>query len=103
MSQPIRKSIVNGGNVSLEPIYTLLIDGNNLLRQSFADEKINSDGVHYGAVFQFFLQIKLLLRKKNYDYVYVTFDDEDSGIMRYNIYKGYKANRMKKYAEHAEG
>ena len=59
--------------------------------------------MHYGAVFQFFLQIKLLLRKKNYDYVYVTFDDEDSGIMRYNIYKGYKANRMKKYAEHAEG
>ena len=53
----------------MEPIYTLLIDGNNLLRQSFADEKINSDGVHYGAVFQFFLQIKLLLRKKNYDYV----------------------------------
>ena len=103
MSQPIRKSIVNGGNVSLEPVYTLLIDGNNLLRQSSADEKINSDGVHYGAVFQFFLQIKLLLRKKNYDYVYVTFDDEDSGIMRYNIYKGYKANRMKKYAEHAEG
>lgn len=102
MSQPIRKSIVNGGNVASEPIYTLLIDGNNLLRQCFADTKINSDGVHYGAVYQFFLQIKLLLRKKNYDYIYVTFDDDDSGIMRYEIYKGYKANRMKKYAEHSE-
>ena len=102
MSQPIRKSIVHGGNVASEPIYTLLIDGNNLLRQCFADTKINSDGVHYGAVYQFFLQIKLLLRKKNYDYIYVTFDDDDSGIMRYEIYKGYKANRMKKYAEHSE-
>lgn len=101
MPQPIRKSIQeHHPDAVKENIYTLLIDGNNLLRQCFADDKRNSEGVHYGAVFQFFLQIKLLLKKKTYDYVYVTFDDDDSGIFRYQIYKGYKANRHKYYAEH---
>lgn len=102
MAQPIRRSIVEKHPEAVkESIYTLLIDGNNLLRQCFADDKTTPDGVHYGAVFQFFLQVKMLLKKKMYDYVYVTFDDDDSGIFRYQIYKGYKANRPKHYAEHS--
>ena len=102
MAQPIRKAIQEHHPDAVKDyIYTLLIDGNNLLRQCFADDKKNSNGVHYGAVFQFFLQVKLLLKKKTYDYVYVTFDDDDSGIFRYQVYNGYKANRPKHYAEHS--
>ena len=37
--------------------------------------------------------------KKDFDYVYVFFDDENSGILRYKIYNEYKANRDKNYAE----
>lgn len=39
--------------------------------------------------------------KKEFDYVYVFFDDEDSGILRYKIYNEYKANRDKNYADKA--
>lgn len=102
MAQPVRKVIQDlHPEVNEHSFYTLLIDGNNLLRQAFADKKMNPDGKHYGAVFQFFLQIKLLLKKKQYDYIYVTFDDEKSGILRYELYSEYKANRGKKYGEMA--
>lgn len=101
--QPIRKNIINNNpDITVNHFYTLLVDGNNLLRQCFADEKTNPDGVHYGAIFQFFLQLKLILRKHSYDYVYVTFDDDDSGILRYSLYEDYKVNRRKKYKEHLE-
>ena len=87
--------------LSAKPFYTLIIDGNNLLRQSMADTKVNGNGIHYGGIFQFFLQIRMLMTAEyRYDYVYVVFDDTDSGILRYQIYNEYKANRDKNYAKH---
>lgn len=103
MVQPVRKNIIEKHpELSEKPCYTLIVDGTNLLRLSFADTRVNTDGVHYGGVFQFLLQIKILLQKKDFDYVYVFFDDEDSGILRYQIYNDYKANRDKNYAQHSE-
>lgn len=100
MGQPVRKIIQeNHPELVAKPFYTLLIDGNNLLRISMVDTKANADGIHYGGIFQFFLQIKLLMRDVRYDYVYVVFDDSESGILRYRYYKEYKANRDKKYAQ----
>ena len=100
MIQPVKKDIIKTHPELVDkPIYTLLIDGTNLLRHSFRDERVNNDGVHYGGVFQFLLQIKKMLMKKDFDYVYVFFDDENSGILRYKIYNEYKANRDKNYAE----
>jgi 5'-3' exonuclease len=64
------------------------------------DTKENADGKHYGGVFQFFLQVRMMLQAIKYDYVYVVFDDTDSGILRYELYNEYKANRDKKYAQH---
>ena len=90
--------------LSAKPFYTLIIDGNNLLRQSMADTKVNGNGIHYGGIFQFFLQIRMLMKAEYcYDYVYVVFDDTDSGILRYQIYNEYKANRDKNYAKHLMG
>lgn len=66
-----------------------------------ADTKVNGNGIHYGGIFQFFLQIRMLMTAEyRYDYVYVVFDDTDSGILRYQIYNEYKANRDKNYAKH---
>ena len=92
--QPVRKIIreTQGDKLSESPIYTLLIDGTNLLKICFADTKINTNGEHIGGVFQFLLQMKLLLNKRDWDYVYVFFDDEYSGVLRYEIYNEYKAN-----------
>lgn len=97
--QPVRKKIIETHpELSEKPIYTLLVDGTFLLRHSFQDPRLNTDGVHYGGVFQFLLQLKILLQKKDFNYIYVFFDDEDSGILRYQIYNEYKANRDKNYS-----
>ena len=101
MGQPVKKIIQETHpELAAKPFYTLLIDGNNLLRQCMVDTKVNSEGIHYGGIFQFFLQVKMLMSELRYDYVYVVFDDSDSGVLRYQYYKEYKANRDKKYAEH---
>lgn len=103
MQQPVRKQILeNHPELSEKQTYTLLIDGTNLLRHSFVDNKVNTDGIHYGGVFQFLLQLKILLQKKDFDYVYVFFDDESSGILRYQLYNDYKANRDKNYESKLE-
>lgn len=101
MGQPVRQSIKESHpELAAKPFYTLIIDGNNLLRQCMADTKANAEGIHYGGIFQFFLQIKLMMKDLRYDYVYVVFDDTDSGILRYQLYNDYKANRDKNYAKH---
>lgn len=101
MGQPVRKIIKEQHpEIGVKPIYTLIVDGNNLLRQSMRDTKTNRKGVHYGGIYQFFLQIKMLMGQYQYDHIYVVFDDSDSGILRYELYNEYKANRDKHYAEH---
>ena len=102
MAQPIRKIIQeqHSETIKEEPIYTLLVDGNSLLFSCFADNKVNSNGVHYGGVFQFLLQLKILLSKKAFDYIYVFFDNEYSGALRWQTYNLYKQNRDKHYADY---
>ena len=102
MGQPIRKAVIDAHpEVAVTPFYTLLVDGTNLLRIAFADKnKINRQGVHYGAVYRFLAMLRDMMEKRPFDYVYVFFDDEDSGILRYRLYKDYKANRDKNYEEH---
>lgn len=101
MGQPVRKAIKEKHpELNVTPFYTLIVDGNNLLRMCFRDDKVNSEGVHYGGVFQFLLQLKIMLMKKSYDYIYVTFDDSNSGMLRYKLYNDYKANRDKTYSDY---
>ena len=104
MGQPIRNTIKEAHpDITTETIYTLLVDGGSLLRQCFKDDRVNTNGVHYGGVFQFLLQLRIMFQKREWDYVYVFFDAHDSGILRYQIYPEYKANRDKDYAEHVDG
>ena len=99
MAQPIPKRILEKNLEALDKgTYTLLIDGNSLLEVAFhADKTVNRSGEHVGGTFQFLLQMKILLSKRDFDYVYVFWDGDDSGELRYAIYPEYKANRNKKY------
>jgi hypothetical protein len=59
MAQPVRKQIkeIHSELIKDDFYYTLLVDGNSLLFNCMADTKINSDGVHYGGIFQFLRQL----------------------------------------------
>lgn len=98
MKQVVKKSRAEANNVSNEKLeYTLLVDGNNLLKISLVDKRMNTKGEEYGAVFLFLRQLGQLLQKKDFNYCVVCWDGYGSGVLRYNIYKDYKANRDKHY------
>jgi len=101
MAQPIPKKIIEAHNLDTEkPFYTLIIDGNSLLEVAFnGDPRVNSRGEHIGGIFQFLLQLKILLAKRDFDYIYTFWDGDNSGQLRYNIYPEYKGNRDKKFSD----
>lgn len=98
MSQPIPKKILESNIIEEKNTYTLLVDGNSLLELSWhGDPRINSNGIHIGGVFQFLLQLKILMSKRDFDYVYVFWDGDNSGELRFALYPEYKANRDKNF------
>lgn len=101
MAQPIPKKIKEKNpEIGAKPFNTLLIDGSSLLELVFnVAKKTSSDGKEIGAIFAFLLQLKLLLGKGNFRYVYCFWDGVNSGQQRYNLYTDYKANRDKEYAD----
>lgn len=104
MLQPVRKKIqeIHPDLIKEDPFYTLLVDGNALLFMCMADSTVNGKGEHIGGIFQFLLQLRMMMSKRDFDYVYVTFDNEYSGWLRWQIYKPYKANRDKDYASYGQ-
>lgn len=100
-NQPISKIILgkHPDVITEKKTYTLLIDGDSLLQLAWnADTKVNTRGEHYGGVFQFLLQLKLLISKRPFDFVYVAFDMGLSGQLRANILPTYKSNRDKTFS-----
>ena len=99
MPQPIPKRIQqNNPDVCKKTFNTLLIDGSNILElSSIGDNTVSSSGKPIGGVFQFFLQLKMLLQKGNFRYVYVFWDGKNSGQLKHNYNSEYKANRDKDF------
>jgi 5'-3' exonuclease len=98
MKQVVKKNRAETNNVQTEElIYTLLLDGNNLLKISLVDKRMNSSGQEYGAVFVFLRILGQLLQKKDFDHCIVCWDGYNSGSLRWNYYNNYKANRDKHY------
>lgn len=94
MSQPLPQKIKETHpNASIKTFNTLLIDGSNILHLSMADKTVSSNGKYIGAVFQFLLQMKILLKKCNFRYVYVMWDGIEDYRNRRRIYSEYKTNR----------
>lgn len=98
-TQPIPNKIAESNpNANKKMFNTLLIDGSNALFYSmYGDKTLSSMGLQIGGIFQFLLQIKILLQKYNFRYVYVFWDGDQSGQLRYDICPDYKANRDKTY------
>lgn len=101
MPQPIPKKIKeNNPNFAIKSFNTLLIDGSSLLELVFSkSKKISSDGQEIGGIFAFLLQLKILLQKGNFRYVYCFWDGDNSGQLRYDLNSDYKANRDKNYVD----
>jgi len=101
MKQPIKKSRAVANSVSnKEAIYSLVVDGNNLLKISLVDKTMNSSGQEYGAVVSFLRILGTILNKKDFNYCTVCWDGTGSGVLRWKLYEDYKANRDKHYELH---
>lgn len=101
MKQPIKKSrAVASGVSNKEAIYSLVVDGNNLLKISLVDKTMNSSGQEYGAVVSFLRILGTILNKKDFNYCTVCWDGTGSGVLRWKLYEDYKANRDKHYELH---
>lgn len=101
MKQVIRKKLIDEGIAKVtEPTkLTLLVDGNSILKQSLVDETVGTNGKEYGAIMQCFIIIKRLMHIRDWQSVYVVFDGDNSGQLRYEMYSEYKANRDKNFKD----
>ena len=78
---------------------TLLVDGNALYKRGFigARNEYNEAGQHIGGVYQFLTVLRKLINEDLYHKVFVFWDGEFSGKLRWDIYKDYKCGRGKDY------
>ena len=78
---------------------TLLVDGNSLFKTSYFGAKnlYNQHGNHIGGVYSFLTTLRKVLTEELYHRVYVFWDGNFSGKMRYDIYEPYKSGRGKDY------
>lgn len=83
------------GEKRIEILNTLLVDGNALFKTGFfgAKNEYNSNGQHIGGLYQFITSLRKLLTEDLYHRVYVFWDGNFSGKLRYEIYKSYKGDR----------
>lgn len=99
-AQPIKQS-VKAGSVKDMPHYTMCVDGTNLLNIACQGDKehFNKKGDHTGGIYQFFMQLHVVMNLVPCSQIYVFWDGKMSGLLRYNIYKDYKKNRDKIYCD----
>lgn len=98
MKQAIKKSRKVANSLNDEKlIYTLLIDGNSLLKSSLVNKEMNSKGEEYGAIWNMLRRMGELLLKKDFNFCLTVWDGFQSGICRWNLYSPYKQNRDKHY------
>lgn len=77
----------------------LLVDGNALYKRGFigARNEYNRNGQHIGGIYQFITVLRKLIDENLYHKVFVFWDGEFSGKLRWEIYKDYKSGRGKDY------
>lgn len=99
MQQVIKQATANANGISQEKkIYTIVVDGNSLIKSSLVNKTdINQKGEEYGAILLFLRRLGQLLQKKDFDHCIVCWDGYNSGLLRWELYKDYKANRDKNY------
>ena len=101
MKQPIRKRVAEANGIDTKKYYySCIFDMNNIMKIASVDHKMNNDGNEYGIILTSLRLIGDVLRKKDFDYCIATYDGEGSGVLRWQLYKDYKANRDKNYEAH---
>lgn len=87
------------GEITLKIQNTLLVDGNALFKTGFfgAKSQYNQHGNHVGGIYQFLTTLRMVLDNDLYHRVYVFWDGNFSGKLRYDIYEPYKSGRGKDY------
>jgi len=85
--------------VSKETKNTLLVDGNALFKMGLygAKDMFTRDGDHIGGLFVFITILRKLLQENLYHRVFVFWDGQFSGKMRWELYSDYKSDRNKDY------
>jgi 5'-3' exonuclease len=73
---------------------------NNIMKIASVNKTMNSSGEVYGMVASTLRIIGNILKKKDFDYCIASYDGNGSGVLRYNYYEDYKANRDKHYENH---
>lgn len=78
---------------------TLLVDGNALFKVGYfgAKDSYNQHGKHIGGLYSFLTILRKMLVDDLYHRVYVFWDGNFSGKLRYDIYEPYKSGRGKDY------
>ena len=102
MIQPIKKRVAEANG--LKPKnggYTVVFDMNNIMKMASVDHKMNNDGKEYGIILTSIKMIGDVLRKKDFNYCIAAYDGDGSGVLRWELYKDYKANRDKNYELHS--
>jgi 5'-3' exonuclease len=83
--------------------YTLLVDGDSLLKTAYHGAKdLYYKDTHIGGIFQFLTMLRKVINENRFDKVFIFWDGEFSGRLRYDIYKDYKANRDKDFYNSVE-
>jgi len=101
MIQPIRKRVAEVNGIDTRKYqFTCLIDGNNLLKIASVNKEMNNEGKQYGMIVTALRLIGDILKRKDFNYCVIVFDGEGSGVLRWEYYKDYKANRDKNYEQH---
>jgi 5'-3' exonuclease len=76
---------------------TLLIDASYLMKRSmYGNTNLYNEYGHVGGLYTFLTSVRMLLKELNPKKVILAWDGENSGKLRYDKYKGYKANRDSK-------
>ena len=77
----------------------LLVDGNALFKVGYfaAKNMYNSNGQNIGGIYSFLSILRKILTEDLYHRVYVFWDGNFSGKLRYEIYEPYKSGRGKDY------
>jgi len=87
------------GEKTQKLVNILVVDGNALFKRSIlgAKDVYNQNQEHIGGIYQFITVLRKLIDDDLYHKVFVFWDGELSGQLRYNIYQDYKSNRNKDY------
>ena len=95
----MRRTPPKNGSSEKIKISTLVVDGNALYKRGYSATKneYNDKGKPIGGIYQFITVLRKIIDENLYHKVFVFWDGEFSGKMRWEIYKDYKIGRGKDY------